>query len=78
MALVEKLKEAFQFEYTCAGCGKRLRDGDRFAIVGTMTGEKLRGCVTNTVQQIAFLGHMLCGACARDQALKHGAERPPV
>jgi len=65
MKFLHRLKEAFEFDYTCADCGKRLREGDRFAIAGTMSGTILRGCITNTRRQVDFLGRLHCEACAK-------------
>jgi|BarGraNGADG00212_1021973.scaffolds.fasta_scaffold01309_6 transcription initiation factor IIE alpha subunit len=65
MKVPRKLKEAFEFDYVCVDCGKRLREGDSFTITGTMSGTILRGCITNTRRQIDFLGRLRCEACAK-------------
>jgi hypothetical protein len=65
MSITGAIKQALEFDYRCAVCGVKLREGDAFAVLGTMTPAILHGAVTNTLKQIELLGTLHCRACAR-------------
>ncbi len=51
MSISDAIRQAFEFEYRCAGCGVKLGEGDTFAVLGTMSPAILHGAVTNTLKQ---------------------------
>lgn len=65
MSMTDAIKQALEFEYRCAACGVKVREGDAFAVLGTMTPAILHGAITNTLKQVDLLGRLHCGACAR-------------
>jgi hypothetical protein len=65
MSMRDTVKQALEFDYRCAACGAKIREGEAFAVLGTMSPAILHGAITNTLKQVELLGKMHCGACAR-------------
>ena len=49
---------------TCARCATRVPDGDRFAIVGTMSDRVRRFTIARSDIHLRHFGRLLCRTCA--------------